>query len=564
MRRGRFIGGGLVVAIAACDTTANRASATTHTAASDTVESFASYAAKVKDALGEFNDITVFRKDSSSPAWHLVSGQYVPVTVDGKTPVHYANSLQSDRPMMLPTAVQGFDSGGQSAPYSAIGRMPGSNPEVQWIWVVRQYTVKDTTDPKFPWSGDMAVIGHHPRTGATTYLQFYRPAQPKSGVVVVSPFSAGADTFWSPLKMQADSFKCARCHAAGPFIHTPWINQVTISGQPIVPSDPLGPFFIVDSKDGELFASWDSALVAKKGGGHLNRPANTCTQCHRVGSDMIGLNENSTRYTSLDSAQRNSFSVRSDSFQTAKFVKLPWMPPADPAMIDFYAGQRVVTDSAWRQNYGPSATLVNRIVHDIASWRSAHDSGWIVDIPRPPVEQQTIMVNRALTDTVPAKQSLWIVDSRMRANTDGVSDQWRFVGATGADSNVMVAPVVYRRKPTGPSTIVYEVAFVGAPRKASSAQGWVPVGDHPFQMRLGDYLGVVFINGGPAKSLAIIPHSDDEWAKLKRSDGTTWLRDGSITYRLASPVTPAVGTRLSFNIASAGFLTYSFEFKNKL
>ncbi len=552
-------------AIVAAAATACAQGDVTAGAASDADSLYAAYTVELDSALGRFNDIPVFAWDSIAGTWQRLSGSYVPVTVNDTTPTRYVKDMPSDRPMMLPTRVQGFTGGsGQSSPYSVAGRMPGSNPEVQWVFVVRQYSMKDTTDADFPQSGDIAVIGHHPRTGATAYLQFYDPAHPKSGAVVVSPFSPGGQAFWSPLRVQADSFTCQRCHSAGPFIHTAWANQVTIGDQAVVPSDPLGPFFFVNARAGQLFAGWDAALIASKGGGHLNQPQNVCTQCHRVAPDLIGLNENSTRYIGLDSAQRNSFAVRSDSFQTARYAAMHWMPVADPAMIDFYAGQAAIPPIAWRESYGQSAMQVNRLMRTPAQWKVALDSGLVADVPRPPLEHQAIVVARDGRDTVAAGQSLWVVDSRMRANTDARLESWRFFGA-GASGTVTAAPVIYRRSPTNGGTVEYDVVFVGTPRRVDAAGGWLAVEDGAgFDLRLGDYLGVVFTNTGTASGGAPVPFSADGWATLTRPDGTTWLRDGSVTYRLATRGQPAVGAHLTFPIAGAGFFTYSLEFRNQL
>jgi hypothetical protein len=445
--------------------------------------------------------------------------------------------------------------------------MPGSNPEVQGVFLVRQYDIKDTTDADFAHSPDMAVIGHHPRTGASAYLQFYDPERPKSSSIVRSPFGEEGPDFWSPIDSLADSFRCQRCHTAGPFIHTPWINQVTIgegaAKEAMVPSDPVGPFFFVDAEEAERFWSWDSALVASKGGGHLNKPANHCTQCHRVAPDMIGLNQNSTRYTGLDSADHNAFSIRSDGFQTAHFDSLYWMPPADPAMIDFYAGQTAIPRSSWSQTYAASAAEVNRLMHDSASWVGAHQAGLVADVPRPPEEHRTVLVDRPSLDPIAPGESLWIVDSRIRANTDGDLEAWRFFARGPGGAGVTASPVVLRRRWNDGSTLRFDVVFVGEPRRASDAGDFVTMrANAAFGVRQGDYLGVVFTNGAAAAGTSFIPFSDDDWAVLRRSDGSTWLRDGSVTYRAATDAAPSVGQVLT--AGEGAFRTYSFEFRNRL
>ena len=536
---------------------------------------FGQYAQKIDQALGSFNDIRVFERRADSGAWRLVSGWYVPVTIGGATPDYYVRHMDSDRPMMLPTTVQsdtaGVDDDGQSMPYSSLGRMPGTNPEVQWIWVVRQYKIKDTTAADFPHSPDMAVIGHHPRTGASAYLQYYAPNCPKSGEVVVAPSSPGAAAFWSPMDSLIPSFRCERCHTAGPFIHSPWINQVTIGGgeepdappvEPVVPSDPFGPFFYVWSDSGEPFAGWDSALIAAKGGGHFKKTGNRCTQCHRVAPTMLALNQNSTRYAGLR-ADRNAMSVRSDSFQTPGYRALHWMPPVDPQQIDFYAGQQEFDAKDWHDAYGESAAQINALEADSARWRQAHERGEVADVPRPPKQYQTIVVDRPKLDSIPADQSLWIVDSRIRANTDGELQQWRFFARGASGNDVKAAPVVYRRKQNDGGTIEFEVVFVGTPQRSSGAGDWVSIqGRRTFNLRQGDYIGVVFTNAGDATRPAFIPYTDDDWATLRNTDGSTWLRDGSVTYRLVTGGAPSVGQRVTFT--DAAFRTYSFEFRNKL
>jgi hypothetical protein len=442
--------------------------------------------------------------------------------------------------------------------------------------VVRQYQIKVPTSDSFPFSPDMAVIGHHPRTGATAYLQYYDPFCPKPGDVVVSPTSSNGAQFWSPMDSLIPSFRCERCHAAGPFIHSPWVNQVTIGGgnapdaplvEGVVPSDPLGPFFYVWSDSGEPFANWDSALIASKGGGHWTKAGNKCTQCHRIAPTMLGLNQNSTRYAGLppDSPVRNALAIRSDSFQTPPFRALPWMPPIDPRQIDFYAGQKDLDDKDWKASYEASAAEINPFEPDTTrpGWRQAYERGWVADVPRPPKQYQTIVVDRPMLDSIPPDQSLWIVDSRMRANTDGNLQQWTFFGKDAANNDVRAAPVVYRRQQNNGSTIEFEVVFVGAPQRSSKASQWLSLqGNTTFALRQGDYLGLVFTNSGDASQPAIIPYTDDDWAVLRNPDGSTWLRDGSVAYRLTTPGAPSVGTRVVFT--DAAFRTYSFEFRNRL
>jgi hypothetical protein len=553
----------------AADTPASSAQPQTKTETQLDAE-FKQFTDEVRAALGVFADIDVFERDGKT--WRLAAPKdvlraFVPVTVNGKTPAHYAKDMRSDRPMMLPTHVEGFDGGdGQSTPYSVVGRMPGSNPEVQWTFAVRQYWIKSPTDDDFPTSPDMAIIGHHPRTGASVYLQFYDPEHPKDSRVLVSPFSAGGREFYSPLDTIAGAFKCQRCHAAGPFIHTAWVNQVRISDAPdaeaMVPSAPLGPFYFLSAEPGQLFADWNDALVTSGGGGHLSPSTdNACTQCHRVTPDLLGLNQNASRYAGLAPEQRNCWSVESDVNQTPDYRELHWMPPLAAPYVDFYAGQAAFAPN-WEQAFGASAAEVNRLMLTDATWHAAIARGEVADVPRPPKQYQTIVVDRPEQDDVPPGHALWILDSRMRANTDGELHQWRFFAKPGADS-ITAAPVIYRRVPGDGSRIEYDVRFVGAPQPAAGGDTWLPIqpDDAGFRLRQGDYLGVVFTNAGAAPGPAPIPHSKDDWARLSRN-GVTWYREGSVTYRLLSEAEPNAGQRLRFD--DMDFITYSFELRNRL
>ena len=88
------------------------------------------------------------------------------------------------------------------------------------------------------------------------------------------------------------------------------------------------------------------------------------------------------------------------------------------------------------------------------------------------------------------------------------------------------------------------------------------IDNRTFPLRQGDYLGVVFTNTGTATRPASIPYTDDDWAVLHNPDGSLWLRDRSVTYRVTTPGAPTVGARVV--VTDAAFRTYSFEFRNRL
>ncbi len=532
---------------------------------------WAVFVAKTGEALGTFNDITVWGDGMPEGGWVPVNGKFVPVTVNDSTPANYRHNMRSDRPMVLPTQIEAATGGdGQSNPYTVVGRQPGSNPEVQWTFLVRQYSMKEITDPRLPYSPDMAVIGHHPRTGATAYLQYFDNGKEKSSKVVVSPFSAGGKEFWSDIKTIKEDFQCERCHSSDAFIHTPWIDQVRVDrvswegyAQPMVPSNPLGPFFFVDAGPGEYFEPWNCNLY------HLDDPQNACTECHRVSPyNMLGMNSYATRYAGLTLGQELTTAIASDGWQTDQYHKLPWMPPL--VLQDFYAGQQV-QDATWNQDYLASAAEINLLEVEYSKWmidgsaRPEPANPKLKRVPRPPKEHESIMVDRPQQDSVPAGQSLVVLDSRMRANTDGDLYQWRFVAKAADDSPVHAAPMVLRRKPGDGSTIELDVVFVGAPRAQDSADDWMPVNTNQMiqQVQLGDYFGLLLTNSGDASAPGLVPYSDDDWAEITAPDGTTRYPYGYVTYTLGSASPPAAGDTLTFTEAPA-YRTYSFELQNRL
>jgi len=149
------------------------------------------------------------------------------------------------------------------------------------------------------------------------------------------------------------------------------------------------------------------------------------------------------------------------------------MPPLAAPYVDFYAGQAAFAPN-WEQAFGASAAEVNRLMLTDATWRAAIARGEVADVPRPPKQHQTIVVDRPEQDDVPPGHALWILDSRMRANTDGELHQWRFFAKPGADS-ITAAPVIYRRVPGDGSRIEYDVRFVGAPQPAAGGDTWLPI-----------------------------------------------------------------------------------------
>ena len=405
-------------------------------------------------------------------------------------------------------------------------------------------------------SGDVAIIGHHPRTGASTYFQFYDPADPKDAQTVISPFSGDKGMhFWSPLITQAKTFQCQRCHNADPFLHSPWVNQVTVRKpkdgevypQPMVPSNPLGPFFFVDSEEGGLFAFWESWLQ------HLDNPKNKCTACHRVTPfDMAGLYQSSTRFAGVAPENHNEFAVEMHGFQTDAYTTLPWMPPV--SLGDFYAGQKAAA-ALWTELYLDSASEVNNLTPE--------DSSKLRRVPRPPKAFQQIMVERPNYDQLQPSQSLLAVDGRMRANTDATLAEWQFFAKSNASDAVEARPVVLRAAPTGSGASRYEVVYLGDAFGKDQANTMQPFGlNREFEIKLGDYLAILMTNTSDGAQDALVPYTVDDWARVSWPDGTPRYPDSIVTHILRTDEVPQVGQMLTTN--EVDYRTYSFEMRNRL
>lgn len=538
-------------------------------------EAWQNYTANAADALGTIADIPLYQRLEGHP-WSLLSGKYLQITVDGETPSKFIPHMRSDRPMQLPTDYTGAKTPqGQSVPYAAIGRPVGSNPEVQWVFLARHYQIRAQTDPDFDKVSDIALIGHHRRTGATAFFQYYRPDNPIRVPRIPSPFGADGPGFWKDVPWIAD-IDCGQCHGADPFVHSPYITQAKSDyrlnqpyPEPIVPANPRGPFWYIDAtitgENGDktsLFAPWEKNLF------HLDAPGNTCTSCHRISnSDPLLLYPESTHGAGLSDEKWK------DPCQTEAFQKLPWMPPVSLGYGDYYAGQPSDL-KAYLSEYGNDASIVNVATRQ-ASKLTHKAKGLDRDLeaklnklgfernPAPPEGQRMVMVERDGQDSIAAGKSLVIVDTRMTANTGTSLVDWRFVGAVAAGADVKAIPVVLRGLPPKDGAAAFRVIARGLKRGVESAGDWVAFGPNGMvAVAPGDYLGLILSNTGAETAKGLVPYSDDEWAEVTVAGGTEAYPLGLVTYLIDFDGTPPAGVEL--NGRKPVYRTYSFEFRSRL
>jgi hypothetical protein len=141
------------------------------------------------------------------------------------------------------------------------------------------------------------------------------------------------NTFWkSPA--ETAGIGCGGCHDNGPFIRSPYLNQLKGGPNALPGSDPSvrtseGRFFNSDPHPyafvGQDFASWKAFKVEIAG--------NECNDCHRLGVNNV----TSGRGTALDFAERATAADEKSEVEQSDAHKNPpteafpvWMPPHPP------------------------------------------------------------------------------------------------------------------------------------------------------------------------------------------------------------------------------------------
>lgn len=197
--------------------------------------------------------------------------------------------------------------------------------------------------------GDIAVIQHSRKNGATCFYQILgdqshgnipggssapnAPAKP-----VKAPSNGAApNTFWLTPTGTVMADHCGRCHDNGPFIRSPYLNQVQganeLPGARDFSFNSNQPYALV----GQAFASWKAYKVEISG--------NECNSCHRLGVNNIGFPSTST---ALDFAIRAT--AASEVSKNPPSAQSPiWMPP-------------VPVQTAFNQTHANSA----KAIHDCA------------------------------------------------------------------------------------------------------------------------------------------------------------------------------------------------------
>jgi hypothetical protein len=191
--------------------------------------------------------------------------------------------------------------------------------------------------------GDIAVIQYNRKNGATCFYQALGdlpggksfPGADPAEMPVKAPSSGRSAWYWK--KPHGTAFiGCVSCHDNGPFIRSPYLNQVTgpnaLPGGPNFPGTE-SPFSGFNGDDqpysfvGKDFASWKAFTVVVP---------NECNACHRLGASNIKFNQATTEGTGFDFALRATASSEAGT-ELSETAKNPpsadspiWMPPLPP------------------------------------------------------------------------------------------------------------------------------------------------------------------------------------------------------------------------------------------
>jgi hypothetical protein len=297
-------------------------------------------------------------------------GQEIPVTLNG-TPITgpttgphpFDTSIPftlCDRPNLLGTG------GNQALPYSRIGRLPGLDPitrlpstDISWIFITRRYyNASSPTDPLF---SDVALIGYNKRSGATAFFQAGLNGLVKDVRKVPSPMGfqplpgePAASNFWLTPQDTANIY-CYQCHTNGPFIHDPYVDQVKVNGQMIIPiaAMPVNgvpePYWFVGSQE---FSKWAQPK-------YLIKPGNLCTSCHAIGEQP------KSNFLVMQFSGRSAPSQINPAFNG--YPLNHYMPNDQNGLTYGDASQE-----AWEQHYGASVNEVlncRNNINDSSCWQ---------------------------------------------------------------------------------------------------------------------------------------------------------------------------------------------------
>ncbi len=219
-----------------------------------------------------------------------VEGGMIPVTVNGvaQTKCSPGKELGPDREdyACMDKADHGMflASGGvQPGPMVVTAK---NDRGTHWLLLCRKVSDDGKGMTKSTMFNDMAMIGHNPRTGRTCFFQ-NAIGTGRDGVHVPHPADVEKSaTVWST---SVQTYCTGQCHAADPFVHSPWIDGAKRStGNPIVPKMGEHPDFPISQLDApySLIAADNLGFALPKQ--LVNDEVGACNNCHRLAGNTLG------------------------------------------------------------------------------------------------------------------------------------------------------------------------------------------------------------------------------------------------------------------------------------
>lgn len=220
----------------------------------------------------------------------------------------------------------------QCVPYTRVARpQPAAGFDTQWVYTCRRYYTRTKDNIHFD---DINMVGHNPKTGGTCFfvssINRIVPTKDKDlghdGTKVPSLTKKQLATkFWkTPREMTevsaaaGGSEPCTSCHDNDAFIHSPYIDQVQVNGEPIVPvtSGPDAPYWLVGRKyfNGP---KWQTKHL-------VSDAASNCTTCHRIGNRRT-----------CEGFAGEAVSLIGNRYLSNKYDRGHWMPPPDDLKARF-------------------------------------------------------------------------------------------------------------------------------------------------------------------------------------------------------------------------------------
>ena len=164
-------------------------------------------------------------------------GTLIPITVNGRAPSS-ANPATCDRPALIePVNHHACQQG------SRLCRLHFDDPALSGVFICRATCAFEGERPVYE---EVAIIQHHAISGATCWFRAATRASDgdtriitgavrsplKSATVNTSRGDGDIDVEWQT----ASRFVCQTCHAADPYILSPFVEQVQQGGQRVMPS----------------------------------------------------------------------------------------------------------------------------------------------------------------------------------------------------------------------------------------------------------------------------------------------------------------------------------------